>query len=227
MTPTGKKGIFNLNGRPPVQGAPYADPAVDLDGNAVGTKRTYKGANIQLDVVFNKKGWHYPQQRIISLWGDVNANMEGIKPPEPFFMRTESANQFIEYWHTNLVPEYYELDDFQVRNPTDIIGQHIHLVKFDVTSSDGAANGFNYQDGTLAPDLVRDRIDAINNGGKRYTYKYQDGASIADVGNYAVNDSLLVAQYPNPIWGTAPTGQDWRGAQTTIQRWYADPLLKQ
>ena len=31
-------------------------------------------------------------------------------------------------------PTYYELDDFQVRTPTDIIGQHIHLVKFDVTS---------------------------------------------------------------------------------------------
>ena len=47
---------------------------------------------------------------------------------------------------------YYELDDFQVRTPTDIIGQHIHLVKFDVTSSDGAGNGFNYEDGTFAPE---------------------------------------------------------------------------
>jgi len=224
LTPTGKKGIFNLNGRPPVQGAPYADPAVDLDGNGVGTKRTYKGANIQLDVVLNKKGWHYPQQRIISLWGDVNSNMEGIKPPEPFFMRAEST-EFIEYWHTNLVPEYYELDDFQVRTPTDIIGQHIHLVKFDVTSSDGAANGFNYEDGTLSPDMVRERIDAINHGGKRYTYSYADGQSIADTTKYKVNTDSLVAHYPNPIWGKAPAGQDWRGAQTTIQRWYSDPLL--
>lgn len=224
LTPTGKKGIFNLNGRPPVPGAPYADPAVDLDGNAAGTLRTYKGANIQLDVVFNKKGWHYPQQRIISLWGDVNANIEGIKPPEPFFMRANSK-QYIEYWHTNLIPQYYELDDFQVRTPTDIIGQHIHLVKFDVTSSDGAANGFNYQDGTLAPDLVRERIQAINNGGKRYIYKYEDGKSIADTTNYVVNTGQLEAQYPNPIWGDAPQGQDWRGAQTTIQRWYSDPLL--
>lgn len=226
LTPTGKNGIFNLNGRPPVQGAPYADPAVDLDGNGVGTKRTYKGANIQLDVVFNKKGWHYPQQRIISLWGDVNANMEGIKPPEPFFMRAEST-EYIEYWHTNLVPEYYELDDFQVRTPTDIIGQHIHLVKFDVTSSDGAANGFNYEDGTLAPDMVRERIDAINNGGKRYISAYVPGSNtftVADTTNFNTTKDLLVAQEPNPIWGKT-AGQDWRGAQTTIQRWYADPLL--
>src|SRR5205085_10146568 len=62
---------------------------------------------------------------------------------------------------TNLVPDYFELDDFEVRTPTDIIGQHIHLVKFDVTSSDGAENGFNYEDGTFSPDEVRGRIFAI------------------------------------------------------------------
>ena len=67
--------------------------------------------------------------------------------------------------HTNLVPNYYQLDDFQVRTPTDIIGQHIHLVKFDVTSSDGAGNGFNYEDGTFAPGEVQEIITAINAGG--------------------------------------------------------------
>ncbi len=226
LTPEGRipRTPFLLNGLPPVSGAPYADPAVNLKGKSVGTKRIYKAANIQLDVVLNKKGWHYPQQRIISLWGDVNANIEGVKPPEPFFFRAQS-NEYIEYWHTNLVPQYYELDDFQVRTPTDIIGQHIHLVKFDVTSSDGAANGFNYEDGTLAPDLVRERIEAINDGGKRYTYKYTSGKSIADVSNYDVNKDSLKAHAPNPIWGTAPEGQNWTGAQTTIQRWFSDPLL--
>ncbi len=224
LTPEGDAGVFVLNGRPPVAGAPYADPAVDLAGNAVGVKRTYKAANIQLDVVLNKKGWHYPQQRIISLWGDVASNMEGIRPPEPFFFRA-STNEYVEFWHTNLVPEYYELDDFQVRTPTDIIGQHIHLVKFDVTSSDGAANGFNYEDGTYAPDLVRERIDGINEGGVRYTYEYQPGKPITAIDGYAVNDTLLVPHGPNPIWGNAPAGQDWSGAQTTIQRWYADSLL--
>ena len=224
LTPEGQSADFILNGRPPVPGAPYADPAVNLEGEAAGTKRVYKAANIQLDVVLNKKGWHYPQQRIISLWGDVNANMEGIKAPEPFFFRAQSK-EYVEYWHTNLVPQYYELDDFQVRTPTDIIGQHIHLVKFDVTASDGAANGYNYQDGTLAPDLVRERIEAINNGGKRFRYQYVEGSSIADTSNYVTLGGDLKPYYPNPIWGPAPEGQDWRGAQTTIQRWYSDPLL--
>ena len=40
-------------------------------------------------------------------------------------------------------------------HPTDILGQHIHLVKFDVTASDGAANGFNYEDGSFSPAKCR------------------------------------------------------------------------
>ena len=46
--------------------------------------------------------------------------------------------------------------------PTDIIGQHIHLPKWDLTTTDGAANGWNYEDGTLSPGAVLERIDAIN-----------------------------------------------------------------
>ena len=116
----------------------------------------YKAADIQLDVVFSKLGWHFPQQRILSLWGDVKATLDGTRRPEPFFFRADSGD-VVEYWQANLVPSVYELDDFQVRTPTDIIGQHIHLVKFDVTSSDGGANGFNYEDGTFSPDEVRER----------------------------------------------------------------------
>jgi hypothetical protein len=146
---------FLVNGLPlgPVAGAPFADPAVDDQGNAVGLKRTYKAAAIQLDVTLNKRRWHFPQQRILTLWRDVQptftfnpVNSTGGRPPEPLFFRGNTGD-IIEYWHTNLVPNYYLVDDFQVRTPTDILGQHIHLVKFDVTSSDGAGNGFNYEDG--------------------------------------------------------------------------------
>ena len=61
-----------------------------------------------------------------------------------------------------LVPNFYNVDDFQIFTPTDIIGQHIHLVKFDVTSSDGSGNGWNYEDGTHSPGAIRERIHAIN-----------------------------------------------------------------
>ena len=67
-----------------------------------------------------------------------------------------------QYYHSNLVPNEYELDDYQVRTPTDIIGQHIHLPKWDLTTADGAANGWNYEDGTLSFMTVEERITAIN-----------------------------------------------------------------
>src|ERR671914_714958 len=104
------------------------------------------------------------RSRISALWGDVNATLNGTRPPEPLFFRA-NTDDCITFHHTNLVPRVYVQDDFQVRTPTDVMGQHIHLVKFDVTSSDGAANGFNYEDGSLSPEEVQDRIRAINAGG--------------------------------------------------------------
>jgi hypothetical protein len=111
--------------------------------------RTYKLANVQIDAVFNKVGYHYPQERIIALWGDVLPTINKQRPPEPLVMRfnTFDCGKIL---HANLVPAEFELDDFQVRTPTDIIGQHIHLPKWDLTSNDGAANGWNYEDGTLS-----------------------------------------------------------------------------
>jgi hypothetical protein len=206
---------FIVNGLPrgPQPGSPFADPAVNDDGTPTpGNPRRYKAAAIQLDVTFNKKGWHYPQQRMLTLWGDVQDTFTGKRPPEPFFFRANSG-EYVEYWHTNLVPNYYVVDDFQVRTPTDILGQHIHLVKFDVTSSDGAGNGWNYEDGTFSPDEVREIIDAINNTAKGGSWKPLPGGPT----------SLAAVPAPAEL-GPAPTGQNWLGAQTTIQRWYVDPL---
>jgi hypothetical protein len=103
---------------------------------------------------------------MLTLWNDVKPTLQYTpggsgRAPEPLFFRGNSGD-IVEYWHTNLVPNYYLVDDFQVRTPTDIIGQHIHLVKFDVTSSDGAGNGFNYEDGTFSPDEVQEIMHAIN-----------------------------------------------------------------
>ncbi|HEY5644106.1 MAG TPA: hypothetical protein VIS31_14660 [Woeseiaceae bacterium] len=180
---------FQMNGSLPVPGGPFQDPCVDDEGEMLGTAgvgdwydgdgdestlgtkgaseftgynpRTYRVANIQIDAVFNKVGYHYPQERIISLWGDVDDHVAKRRPPEPLVMRfnTFDCGKIL---HANLVPHEYEIDDFQVRTPTDIIGQHIHLPKWDLTTNDGAANGWNYEDGALAPGMVRERIAAIN-----------------------------------------------------------------
>jgi len=206
--PDGTPANFILNGLPRKPGAPYADPCIDDNGNAIGTARTYKAAAFQLDIKLNKAGWHFPQSRILSLWADVAPTQAGTKPPEPFFFRA-NTNDCITYYHTNLVPGVYEQDDFQVRTPTDIIGQHIHLVKFDVTSSDGSGNGFNYEDGTFSPDEVRERIKAI---------RKQNGCTGLESGD--PRDGTFTCPKPkaHPYFGTL-------GAQTTVQRWFADDTL--
>lgn len=216
FTPAGDAAPFKVNGLPrgPQPGAPFSDPAV-VDGKAVGNPlRRYKGVDLQLNAVFNKAGWHFPQQRILALWGDVKAYVDGKKPPEPLFFRAEN-NDVVEYWHTNLVPAYYELDDYEVRTPTDILGQRIHLVKFDVMASDGAANGFNYEDGTFSPEEVRERIESINQTGGLWdaahkTQRKLTAKAIKELGN-----------------GPAPGSKAWVGAQATVQRWWLDPLMQQ
>ena len=204
---------FVLNGLGPKPGAPFADPCIRFDRNGgpapSALTRRYQAADIQLDAAFNKEGWHFPQERMISLWGDVQSFLDRSKAPEPFFFRANS-NDCIEYTLANLVPNVYELDDFQVRTPTDILGQHIHLVKFDVTSSDGAANGWNYEDGTFAPNEVTERIHAINTAG---------GLDLHYTGGGRQN---LVPKSIK-LLGDGPGGT-WLGAQATIQRWFADPL---
>jgi hypothetical protein len=225
------EGGFLTNGRPPVRGAPYADPCMDDNGQPTSaasnpffrgetsltpqnvefgadSPRVYKAANIQLDMIFNKIGYHHPQQRIITLWEDVAPTLSGARPPEPFVMRLNTLD-CAEFHHTNLVPSLYELDDYQVRTPTDVIGQHIHMVKFDVTSADGAANGFNYEDGTLSPDEVRERINAIN----------AEGGIVSLAGG---RSRLTAAEHE--FFGPGPNDR-WLGARTTVQRWFADPIL--
>ena len=107
------------------------------------------------------------------------------------------------------MPANYELDDFQVRTPTDIIGQHIHLVKFDVTASDGAGNGFNYEDGTFSNEEVVNLIAHVNKNGGLFSTD-------------AAHRNPLTAK-EIPYFATELPGK-FPGAQATVQRWYADPI---
>lgn len=208
VTPEGSEAQFRLNGLPPSPGAPYAEPCIDDFGQAVGRRRVYRAAAIQLDMIMNKVGWHFPQSRILSLWDDVAPTLAGARPPEPLFFRA-NTDDCLTFFHTNLVPNVYEMDDFQIRTPTDTIGQHIHLVKFDVTSSDGSGNGFNYEDGTFSPQEVIERIDAINATGGIVPAVPPDPRN--------PDARVMLEAEPHPFFGTL-------GAQTTIQRWFVDDV---
>jgi hypothetical protein len=201
--------------------------------------RIYKGANLQLDVVFNKLGYHYPQQRILTLWEDVGPLLSKKHAPEPLVIRMNTFDCAM-YAHTNLVPKDFYADDFQITTPTDVIGQHIHLPKWDLTSADGSANGWNYEDGTFSPGMVRERITAINKWNAEHdsgqatlvptAHPYFNGTSLS---SHQKKESFCAKKWEEAggdaeefahKWGT-PGKCDWFGARTTLQRWFSDPLV--
>jgi len=205
FTPEGTPALFIVNGQPPGPGAPYANPCPP------GAKeRRYDVAAVQVDGVVNKAGWHDPQMRLSVLEQDVEATYNQTRPPEPLVIRANSG-ECVVFRGTNLLPDALEEDDFQIFTPTDTVGQHIHLVKFDVTSSDGAANGFNYEDGTFGPQDVVQRIAAANALG---------GAFAADGALTESGPRVLLTAKPHPRLAFAPLG-----SQVTLQRWWADPVV--
>lgn len=205
FTPLGRPGRFLVNGRPAQPGAPYADPCPPRT-----PERRYRAAYLQIDLQrINRAGWHDPQARITVLEQDVADTLSGRRLAEPFFVRAE-VGECIVFSATNLVPKALEADDFQIYTPTDTLGQHIHLVKFDVTSADGAGNGFNYEDGTFSFQEVLERIELANEAG---------GAQAVDgtVQPRPGGPRVTLAPRVHPRLGVL-------GAQTTVQRWWMDPL---
>lgn len=233
QAPPSGDAVFLVNGRPPAPGAPFADPCP----RRVHT-RGYKTAFIQTELTVNKHGWFDPQARIVALEQDIKDIIDPdtrTRMPEPLFFRANSGD-CIEFKSSNFVPNALALDDFQVYTPTDTIGQHIHLVKFDVTSSDGSGNGWNYEDGTFSPEEVQERVFAINKAraaageSQRLTLKSHPlfaaacapgdtlCQNLADKGRCPPNAHLMdrhELHKKHPLCG----------AQRTVQRWYADPLL--
>ncbi|MBU1361519.1 MAG: hypothetical protein KJ901_22525 [Gammaproteobacteria bacterium] len=224
--------IFHVNGRAPMPGAPYADPCP-----ADAPKREYRAGVIQTELTVNRHGWFDPQARILALENDI-ANI--IDPatrdrlPEPLFFRANSGD-CITFKHSNFVPSALALDDFQIYTPTDTIGQHIHLVKFDVTSSDGSGNGWNYEDGTFSPEEVRERVHAYNVAAAKtgktplqlkthplFTQPCAAGddrcRALQARGQCPPNAAALPLE-------TLARDFPFCGAQRTVQRWYADPIF--
>ena len=78
---------------------------------------------------------------------------------EPLVIRA-NAGDCIELRTTNLLPEYLEGSAFQHRTRTDIVGHHVHLLKFDTIVADGAANGWNNIAGARKYETLIERFFA-------------------------------------------------------------------
>ncbi|MDQ4085204.1 MAG: hypothetical protein M3165_05245, partial [Actinomycetota bacterium] len=194
--------LLNYGGAEPKAGAPLTDPCP-----AGAREVTYNVSVIQRDIVYNEGGWHDTQGRILVLDKDVDAVLAGTKEPEPLFIRVQSGD-CINFNLTNRLPNWFGNDAFVKLTQTNMVGEHIHLVKFDVLGSDGASNGWNYQQAAFSKtqsDFNKQLLD----GTRSCTRDEAQGACRLP----------LPADY-DPTWSGQMPGQ------TIHQRWYADYELR-
>lgn len=109
---------------------------------------------IQMPVIYNSAGWHDPEARLYVLKEDEEDVRCGRKKPEPLYIRAR-AGECIEIHFTNKLPEELGVDSaFQLLTKTLFASTHVHFVKFDVLSSDGANTGWNYFTGAKFQQTV-------------------------------------------------------------------------
>ncbi len=187
-------------------GAPFADPCPP------GAREvTYNVSVMQRDIVYNEAGWHDTQGRFLVLDKDVprmlarNPNGSYRNQPEPLFVRV-NAGDCVNFNLTNLLPNWFGGDAFVRLTQTNMMGQHIHLVKFDVLASDGASNGWNYQQAAFTEEQMN------------FNRQVASGQRSCDEANGCT--------LPNPAtWNPSWSGGVQPG-QTIRERWYADYELR-
>jgi len=134
-----------------------------------GNVKIFEIAMVQARITYNSYGWHDPQGRFFVLKEELEKHgglenyirkveQQKIKV-EPLVIRA-NAGDCIELHTTNLLPEFLEGSPFQLRTRTDIVGHHVHLVKFDTIVSDGAANGWNNIAGARRYETLIERFFA-------------------------------------------------------------------
>ena len=160
--------------------------------------KVYELAMVQANVVYNSYGWHDPQGRFFVLkeeiekYGSLNKYISKIEcgdtTPEPLVIRA-NAGDCIEIRLTNLMPEFIEASDFQLKTLTDIAGFHIHLVKFDTIVSDGGSNGWNNIAGARQYETLIERFYANE---ELHTVFFHDHISANTHQQHGVFGALIV-----------------------------------
>lgn len=131
--------------------------------------KVFEIAMVQARITYNRYGWHDPQGRFFVLkeelerYGGLESYIRKVEKQEikvePLVIRA-NAGDCIELRTTNLLPEFIEASPFQQRTLTNIVGHHLHLVKFDTIVSDGSANGWNNIAGARRYETLVERFFA-------------------------------------------------------------------
>lgn len=131
--------------------------------------KVFEVALVQAKITYNQYGWHDPEGRFFVLkeelerHGGLEAYIRKVEEQkiqvEPLVIRA-NAGDCIELRTTNLLPEFLQGNAFQLKTKTDIVGHHVHLVKFDTITSDGAANGWNNIAGARKYETLVERFFA-------------------------------------------------------------------
>ncbi|TRW44713.1 SdrD B-like domain-containing protein [Georgenia yuyongxinii] len=197
----------NPDGNVP-RGAPYADPCPE------GAREVdYDVTVLQRDLVYNDAGHHDPQARFMVLTKDVPAILDGTKEAEPLFIRV-NAGDCINFSLTNMSHNWTGGDAFQRLAQTNMVGGHVHLVKFDVTASDGGSNGWNYQQAAF----TREQADL----------QAQQAAGEVTCTPSATfyGGTSTGCRLETPASWTPPEDSTGQWGQTIHERWYADYELR-
>ncbi|WP_433720746.1 hypothetical protein ACQP2Y_36660 [Actinoplanes sp. CA-051413] len=130
-----------------------ADPGAQVAGGffqnpcpAGRPVKTYDVAAIEISQQYSPDlQWVNPQSRVYVLQSEKQAVLGGRKP-EPF-APILNVGDCVVYKLTNELPRQFGGNVFDRAQETNEVGIHQHMVQFDVLSSDGAANGWNYDQG--------------------------------------------------------------------------------
>ncbi|MEM8962525.1 MAG: multicopper oxidase domain-containing protein [Acidobacteriota bacterium] len=101
-------------------------------------QRHYDITAITLPIEYNEHGDVDPHGAIFALSDDVAAIRAGDRPAEPLVVRS-NVGEAVQITLRSALEDSAEYD-FHSK-----VGMHIHLVQYDVQSSDGAVAGFNYE----------------------------------------------------------------------------------
>lgn len=112
--------------------------------------RHYDITAITLPIKYNDFGDYDPNGMIFTLSEDVADIRSGKKPAEPLVLRS-NVGEGVQIRLRSALEDSEEVDGHSK------VGMHIHLVQYDVQSSDGAVAGYNYE------TSVRPSIDAEGN----------------------------------------------------------------